>query len=424
MRLRFGVAALTAAGLLLTACTSDTGEVTDVGSVPPADATGTLTVWLMQGSQTSDVIEAVNEAFAEEYPDVEVNVELQQWAGIQEKLTASLDTDTTPDVVEIGNSLTARYADAGLLADLSAYAEDFDVEAMLPGLQPPGVLDGARYGIPYYGGVRVVVYNKAQFEKAGAAVPKSLAELEKAAAALQEANSDNDAYSAFYFPGRYWTGAVPFIWEAGGEIATQEGETWTGALDQPEAVAGLTTLKGLVEKYSKAPVDSDETKNLEAFQTGNVGMMIDSWWAPGALDTGDLQGDVGAFALPGSQAGTTSPVYFGGSDLAVSARSAQQALGVQWMQILTGTEVQTLLASAGVIPNQEAAFAGHRGNPFMVAADTAATNSRFTPVSPNWPYVESAQVLPEMLVSILSNDRTVEVATAEASGQIASILNS
>ena len=74
------------------------------------------------------------------------------------------------------------------------------------------------------------------------------------------------------------------------------------------------------------------------------------------------------------------------------------------MQILTGTEVQTLLASAGVIPNQEAAFAGHRGNPFMVAADTAATNSRFTPVSPNWPYVESAQVLPEMLVSILSND--------------------
>jgi len=217
---------------------------------------------------------------------------------------------------------------------------------------------------------------------------------------------------------------VPFIWVAGGEIATQEGETWTGALDQPEAVAGLTTLKGLVEKYSKAPVDSDETKNLEAFQTGNVGMMIDSWWAPGALDTGELQGDVGAFALPGSEAGTTSPVYFGGSDLAVSARSAQQALGVQWMQILTGTEVQTLLASAGVIPNQEAAFAGHRGNPFMVAADTAATNSRFTPVSPNWPYVESAQVLPDMLVNILRNDKTVEVATAEASGQIASILNS
>ena len=424
MRFGFIMAALAATGLALTACTSDSGVASDVGSVPPADATGTLTVWLMDGSQTSDVIDAVNESFAEKYPDVDVNVELQQWAGIQEKLNSALGTDGAPDVVEIGNSLTARYAGAGLLADLSAYAGDFDVEGMLPGLQPPGELDGIRYGIPYYGGVRVVVYNKAQFEKAGAAVPTSLAQLEKAAAALQEANSDNDAYSAFYFPGRYWDGAVPFVWDAGGEIATGEDETWTGALDQPEAVAGLTTLTGLVQKYSKAPIDSDETKNLEAFQTGNVGMMIDSWWAPGALDNGPLRGSVGAFALPGSEPGTTSPVYFGGSDLAIPARSAQQALGVQWMQILTGPKVQTLLAGAGVIPNQEAAFAGHQGNPFLVVADDAATNSRFTPVSPNWPYVESAQVLPDMLVSILTNEKTVEDATAEASAQISSILNS
>ncbi len=424
MRFGLGMAALAAAGLVLTACTSDSGVTSDVGSVPPADATGTLTVWLMDGSQTSDVIDAVNESFAEQYPDVDVDVQLQQWSGVQEKLNSALDTEATPDVVEIGNSLTARYADAGLLADLSAHAEDFDVEGMLPGLQPSGELDGKRYGIPYYGGVRVVVYNRAQFEKAGVAVPKSLAELEEAAAALQEANSDNDAYSAFYFPGRYWAGALPFVWDAGGEIATAEGETWSGALDQPEAVTGLTTLKGLVEKYSTAPVDSDETKNLEAFQTGNVGMMIDSWWVPGALDNGDLRGAVGAFALPGSEPGTTSPVYFGGSDLAVSARSAQQALGVQWLQILTGTRAQTLLASGGVIPNQEAAFAGHQGNPFLAVADRAATNSRFTPVSPNWPYVESSQVLPDMLVGIFNNDTTVQEATVVASAQIASILNS
>ena len=71
-------------------------------------------------------------------------------------------------------------------------------------------------------------------------------------------------------------------------------------LDSAESVKGLTTLKGLVEKYSKAPVDGDETRNFDAFKTGDVGMMIDSWWVPGALDTGDLKGDVGAFALPGT----------------------------------------------------------------------------------------------------------------------------
>ena len=203
------------------------------------------------------------------------------------------------------------------------------------------------------------------------------------------------------------------MWDAGGEIAEQDGDTWTGTLDQPAAVAGLTTLKELVKNYSKAPVDGDETKNMDAFNTGNVGMMIDSWWAPGALNTGDLEGDIGAFALPGTAAGSTSPVFFGGSDLAVSAKSANQGLAVEWMKILTGLETQTQLAKeGGVIPNQEGAFVGHQGNEFLEVADQASTNSRFTPVSPNWANVESSQVLQDMLVKIFSDAATVEEATA------------
>ena len=73
----------------------------------------------MDQSQPQSVIDAVNDRFKEQYPEVKVDVELQQWAGIQDKLTTSLGTDSTPDVVEIGNTLTAKYADAGLLADLS-----------------------------------------------------------------------------------------------------------------------------------------------------------------------------------------------------------------------------------------------------------------------------------------------------------------
>ncbi|MGA8854494.1 MAG: extracellular solute-binding protein, partial [Christiangramia sp.] len=344
------------------------------------------------------------------------------WGGIQDKLTTALGTDSTPDVVEIGNSLTAKFADAGLLAELDPGT--FAVDGMLPGLQPSGELDGTRYGIPYYGGVRIVVYKKSDFESAGVSVPTSLAELDTVAAALQEDNADNSKYSAFYFPGKYWYGAVPFVWDAGGNIATQDGETWTGALDSAESVAGLTTLKGLVDKYSQAPKDGDETKNLDAFNTGNVGMMIDSWWAPGALNTGEFEGDIGVFALPGSAPGSTSPVFFGGSDLAVSEQSANQGLGVEWMKILTGLEIQTQLAAeGGVIPNQEGAFVGHDGNEFLEVADQASTNSRFTPVSPNWGNVESSGVLQDMLVKIFTDKATVEEATTEASEAITSTLN-
>ncbi len=424
MMMRTGLVAMAAAALTLTACTSGSDPAEVAISVPPKDVEGTLKVWLMDGSQPTAVIESVNQRFAKEYPGVEVEVELQQWGDIQDKLADTLGTDDTPDVVEIGNSLTAVYAAAGQLADLSDFAADLGVEGMLRGLRPPGELDGVRYGIPYYGGTNVVVYNRAHFEKADVDVPTSLKELQKVAAALQKQFKKREQYSAFYFPGTYWKGAVPFIWDAGGEIAESSGGTWTGTLDQSEAVAGLTTLQNLVARFSKAPVDGDETKNIEVFQSGDVGMMIDSWWAPGALNRGKLKGDIGAFALPGSKAGTTAPVFIGGSDLAISARSSQPGLALEWIKLITNLKHQTMLAEqGGVIPNQKGAFVGHQGNPFLLIADEAAINSRFTPVSPNWPNVESAEVLQKMLVKIFSQEATVQQATNEASDQITALLN-
>jgi N,N'-diacetylchitobiose transport system substrate-binding protein len=424
MKLHSRLGALAVTALTLTACTDGSDSGTDAASTPPATETGTLTVWLMKASQPQSVIDAVDAQFSEQYPNVEVDVELKPWAGIQDELASTLDTDSAPDVVEIGNTLTAKYASAGLLADLTAYAADLEVDGMLPGAQPSGELDGVRYGIPYYGGVRVVVYNKGHFSAAGVEVPTSLEELSAAAEKLQEAKAGNATYSAFHFPGKSWASAVPFVWDAGGELAKLDGDTWTGTLDSAESRAGLTTLKSLVDAYSKAPVDADESGNVEAFRAGDVGMMIDSWWVPGALDSGALKGEVGAFPLPGSGAGSTAPVIFFGSDLAVPAKSERQALAVRWMEILTGVEVQTKLAAAGVIPNQEGAFAGHQGNPYLAAAGQAATNSRFTPVSPNWVNVEVSQVLPDMLVEIFSDSSTIEEATAEASSKITGIMNS
>ena len=85
MKLRTGIVALVAAGLTLTACSSggteDSGD-TDAIASPSADVSGTLKVWLMDGSQPQTVIDAVNAKFNETYPNVKVEVELQQWAGI------------------------------------------------------------------------------------------------------------------------------------------------------------------------------------------------------------------------------------------------------------------------------------------------------------------------------------------------------
>lgn len=426
MKFRYAFAAAAAVALTVSGCGGSSSSSDDLAA-PAKDTKADLKVWLMDGSQPPSVVDAVNAKFKESYPNVNVKVELQSWSGIQDKLTTSLQSDATPDVVEIGNSLTAKYADAGLLADLTSVADDLGKANWLPGLAPSGELDGSRFGVPYYGGTRIVMYNKAQFKAAGVEVPKTLAELDKVAEKLQEKNKANKDYSAFYFPGKYWYGALSFIWDAGGDIAAKDGDTWVGKLDSSESQKGINTLKELVDNHSKAPKDGDETKNWEVFATGNVGMVMDSWWAPGAVEAkegANMKGNVGVFPLPGTTADKSAPVFFGGSDLAVGDKSANKGLAVEWMKILTSTEIQTQLAKdGGVIPNQQAAFAGHKGNAFLEAADKAAENSKFTPVSPYWGNVEANAVLPDMFVKIFSGKASVADATKEASAKVADILN-
>lgn len=163
------------------------------------------------------------------------------------------------------------------------------------------------------------------------------------------------------------------------------------------------------------------------FQENNIGMVMDSWWAPGAIvgNNADFAPNVGVFPLPGVTADKTAPVFFGGSDLAVPDKSTEHDLSVAWIKILTSTEIQTQLAKeGGVIPNQEAAFVGHEGNEFLQAADEAAKVSKFTPVSPNWGNVEAQNILPDMLVKIFSGASSIDDATKEANTKIVDILNS
>ena len=295
---------------------------------------------------------------------------------------------------------------------------------MLPGLQPPGELGGIRYGIPYYGGVAVVVYNKGQFKDAGVEVPARSTSSPPLPRSCRRPTPTTPSTRRSTSRASTGTAPCPSSGTPAASSPTQDGDTWTGhpglrgvgrGPDHPQG-PGRVVLQGAASTATRR-------KNLEAFKTGDVGMMIDSWWAPGGPEHRRPEGRRRRLRPAGDRAGSTSPVFIGGSDLAVPARSARRSLAVQWIEILTGLEVQTELAGAGVIPNQEGAFVGHQGNPFLAVADAAATNSRFTPVSPYWVNVVVSQVLEDMLERIFSESATVEEATTEASEQITTIMN-
>jgi len=389
-----------------------------------------ITVWLMNGSAPDAVIKRVNAQFNQAHPNTQVKIQIQQWDGIQEKTTTALAGNTPPDVLEIGSTLVSKFADSGGLEDLSSKKADLGGDTWLQGLTDAGTLDGKLYGIPYYAGDRAVLYRKDMFAKAGiTTLPSDRASFVATMAKLQAKYGSDKQYSALYFPGQYWYAALPFIWDEGGEVAVQDNGQWKGALDSPQSQAGLSALKDIVTKYSKAPVNGNENDNDPAVPLGEgkAGMIIDAGWKVGTVEKAhpQLKGQIGVFPVPSKNAGQTAPVFLGGSNLAVSAGSDAPELAYEWIKILAGTKAQTDLATTGgVIPNSTSLLTLHAKDPVLSVFDLAAKNSRSTPSTPKWANVESGTVLQDMLVSIFSGKKSVADATTDATEAITKTLNS
>lgn len=78
----------------------------------------TLTLWAMDGSTPKQWTKDVKAAF-EKKTGAKLKLEVQQWNGIQQKITTALSESDPPDVIEVGNTQTPAYARTGGLADLS-----------------------------------------------------------------------------------------------------------------------------------------------------------------------------------------------------------------------------------------------------------------------------------------------------------------
>src|SRR5438270_198972 len=419
-------APLSVIGILMALVAAACGGTTSSNN--PSTQTGTLTVWLMNGSAPQSVVDGVNADFKAKYPNVTVNVELQQWGDIGTKLDTAFAGSTPPDVIELGNTLVAKYATAGALGDISGKKSSFDNSGTwLQSLTDSCTVSGKLYCVPYYAGSRAIIYRKDFFTAANVQVPDSMDALLTAGQKLMAAHSSDPNFSALYYPGKYWYAALPFVWDFGGDIATQSGGKWSGALNSSNSQQGLTTLNKLVTTLSKADKTGDEAKQDASFAQGHIAMIVANGWEVGVITDpkgGDpnLKDKLGAFPIPSHNAGQTAPVFLGGSDLGIAAKSKNQALANEWVGLLTGNKHMNEMATVGgVIPNSTSMLS--LGTGINAVFYGAAKNSRFVPNSPNWASVENANIIPDMLVSIFTGKASIAEATKAASDKISTTLN-
>lgn len=421
MTRRLPLVALTGAALVLTACASGGSSEAPAATDPSANAGKTLTLWLAGGDTPDELRTYLTDTFKAR-TGAALTIEEQSWGDLVTKLTTSLpDAENTPDVVELGNTQSPTFTNVGAFLDISDQYEALGGSKLLQSFVEAGSVDGKKYALPYYFGSRYVFARADVWKEAGVEKPTTLEEFNAAVRTITEKNPRKiKNFSGFFIGGQDWRNGISWVFANGGELARKENGQWVSTLSDPNTLKGLAQLQEIQRTASRAPADAkDQSPWLYINDTdvildenqkpaGDTSLSAATIMAPGWAhwSIGNLVKKDGkevrewdpkkftTFVLPGTD-GKPAPVFAGGSNIAISAKSKNPALAKELLKIVFSPEYQQKLGGAGLGPANSDHVSSLGDDEFAKALVESASNSKLTPAAPGWAAVESSMVLEE-----------------------------
>ncbi len=438
-----------ASALALAACSSGT---TSSSTAASTDGKGkTITLWLA-GGDTPDTLR--NYLKTEFHKQTKGTLEIQQqdWGDLVTKLTTALpDKNNTPDVTEMGNTQSPTFTNVGAFLDISDMYKELGGTKLLQSFVDAGKVDGKNYTLPYYFGSRYVFYRKDVWSKAGiTSVPTTLDEFNKDVATIAQKNPDGISnFSGFYLGGQDWRDGISWIFANGGDIAKQQGGKWVGTLESAATLKGLKQLQEIYKTASFAPNDAKDSNQYIYINDDDsiagatssdpatpvslaaATIMAPGWahWSIGTKGTG-ADGKVtrtwddntfGVFPLPGND-GKPAPVFAGGSNIGISAKSKNPGLAKTLLKIIFSKTYQEMLGKNGLGPANGDYVDTLGSDEFAKALIASSANSKLTPAAPGWASVESSNVLEEFF-SKLKDAPDLESLAKQYDAKLTPLLN-
>jgi N,N'-diacetylchitobiose transport system substrate-binding protein len=420
MHIRLAATTLALAGLVLGACSPSTSapSTTPSGGGP---RDGTLKVWMFDEANRAPkeaVLKDVVAEFTAAHPGTSVDIAYLPVETRSARFKGAFnDPASAPDVVEFGNTDLAEYAEAGGLADVGPVVQKWSEGADLgAGLRSTVTYHDTLLGVPWYLGVRALYYRTDVFQQLGLKPPTSQAELTAAARTIHQ---KQPALFGVAVGGAYTFAALPFVWDAGGDIPT---------INSAASRAGLTAYTDLIKADNCPPQQCASLtggKTVDLFAAGKAGMAILGNFSRGAVDAGAAKGKYAVVPLPGAKPGSIAPAFAGGNNLGIMKNAKRPALAADFLTLLAGKKYQDRMYDAmGNLPTLTSAQAEVTAkDPFLKPFQaTLANGTKFVPLNPGWGKIDAQAVLPTMIQKVVTGKATVDQATDEAATAITAAL--
>ncbi|MDI2125927.1 serine/threonine-protein kinase [Yinghuangia seranimata] len=368
-----------------------------VAPAPKPSGPYTLT-WLTESfgdpsdTDVKSAMDGLNSDVGKLSPSGKLTYTLSPFDQLEAKRTNMLAAGAALDLFDVQASQLAQFAEAGQLADLTPYQELFHVDSWIPGLRDACTYNGKLVAVPIGNSIPVVVYRKDLCDPAGFTVPKTqddwLAGLEK----VRAKNTGTPGFQAILLPGQAWQVISSCVWAAGGQIAERVGGRWKGQLDTPEALTGIRFFQKLQGYSTALKTDTDYMVNNPPNQIlakQATGMAVASDWLYDTVVSDDptMAAKLGAFPLPGPQAGIPAPVGSTGTLLCVSAKSQSVAGAAQLLALALADRFQASWGkAAGLLPARKGLPSDRSAKNPMVKAgmEVADLATRAYPTASGW----------------------------------------
>lgn len=196
-------------------------SLTGCGSKETADGKVKLSFQIWDTAQRAGM-QAVIDEYEKTHPNVTIDLQVTSWDEYWTKLDAAAESNQLPDIFWMHTNQILKYADYGMLADVTELYDDEDPEYYEKHFSEISLgnargSDGKLYGVPKDKDTVGLVYNRALFDQAGVAYPDETWTWDTLCEASAQIYEKTGKYGYMAYADEqlgYWN----FVYQAGGCI--------------------------------------------------------------------------------------------------------------------------------------------------------------------------------------------------------------